>query len=71
MSYYRTLEHRASRATLIKKWKPWEKSTGPKTEEGKSTVAKNAVKHGCRSKDNQNELAALRRLIDSYSMSNR
>ena len=70
MSYYRTLEHRALRATLIKQWKPWEKSTGPKTDEGKSTVAKNAVKHGYRSKDSQNEIAALKRLIDSYSTSN-
>ena len=67
MSYRRTQEHRALRAALIKKWKPWEHSTGPKTKEGKLTAAKNAFKHGNRSKDSQNELAALKRLIDGYT----
>ena len=31
---------------MIKKWKPWEKSTGPKTEEGKRVVSQNAFKGG-------------------------
>ncbi len=44
MSYHRTPEHRALRAQLIKRWKPWEKSTGPKSPEGKATVAQNAYK---------------------------
>ena len=35
MSYIRTKEHRALRAELIQRWKPWEKSTGPKTLAGK------------------------------------
>jgi len=46
MSYYRTPEHRKRRAELIRQWKPWEKSTGPKTEEGKATVSMNAWKGG-------------------------
>jgi hypothetical protein len=41
MSYLRTPEHRALRAELIRRWKPWEHSTGPKTEAGKAVVASN------------------------------
>ena len=39
MSYYRTPEHRAMRAELIRRWKPWEKSTGPKSPEGKARIS--------------------------------
>ena len=31
---------------MIRQWKPWEKSTGPKTPEGKSIVSRNAWKGG-------------------------
>ena len=48
MSYLRTPEHCRKRAELIRQWKPWEKSTGPKTDEGKATVANNAWKGGVR-----------------------
>ena len=48
MSYYRTPEHRAKRAELIRRWKPWEKSTGPKTPEGKSRSASRGFKGGTR-----------------------
>jgi len=48
MSYYRTPEHRAKRAELIRRWKPWENSTGAKTPEGKARVAKNAWRGGVR-----------------------
>jgi hypothetical protein len=39
-----TPERRAHQAALIRAWKPWEKSTGPKTEEGKAIVSKNHLK---------------------------
>ena len=42
MSYYRTAEHRKLRAELIRRWKPWEKSTGPKSPAGKAKAAQNA-----------------------------
>jgi hypothetical protein len=48
MSYYRTPEHRAIRAELIRHWKPWEKSTGPKTEQGKAQSAMRGYKGGTR-----------------------
>jgi len=37
-----TPEQRARQAELIKEQKPWEKSTGPKTEAGKAGVSQNA-----------------------------
>jgi hypothetical protein len=39
-----TPERRARQAEMIRKWKPWEKSTGPKTAVGKSVVAQNYLK---------------------------
>lgn len=41
-----TPERRAKQAATIRKWKPWERSTGPRTEAGKATVARNAYKGG-------------------------
>jgi len=48
MSYYRTPEHRAMRAELIRRWKPWEKSTGPKSDEGKARSATRGYKGATR-----------------------
>jgi hypothetical protein len=41
-----TKERRARQSELIRGWKPWEQSTGPRTEKGKALVANNALKHG-------------------------
>lgn len=60
MSYLRTTEHRKLRAELIRKWKPWEQSTGPKTEEGKAASAGNSWKHGGRALEFREELRWLR-----------
>ncbi len=48
MSYFRTPEHRALRAALIRRWKPWENSTGPKSEDGKARSAMRGFKGGHR-----------------------
>lgn len=53
-------ERRARHAAAIRKWKPWERSTGPRTAEGKTKVAHNALKHGRRS-------AAARMLWEALS----
>jgi hypothetical protein len=37
-----TDERRARQAELIRKWKPWEKSTGARTSEGKAVSSRNA-----------------------------
>ena len=46
MSYVRTPEHRALRAKLIHCWKPWEMSTGPKSNEGKLKSSLRGFKGG-------------------------
>jgi hypothetical protein len=39
-------ERRKRQAEMIKNWKPWEHSTGAKTEAGKKFSTMNALKHG-------------------------
>ena len=41
-----TADRRQRQRELIQRWKPWEKSTGARTAEGKAKVSKNAVKTG-------------------------
>lgn len=41
-----TPERKARQAELIRQWKPWAKSTGPKTAKGRQRVARNAFKGG-------------------------
>ena len=50
-----TLERRQRQAEAIRRWKPWEQSTGPVTPEGRERVSRNAWKGGHR--------AQLRELI--------
>lgn len=59
MSYFRTPAHRQLRAELIRKWKPWEQSTGPRTEAGKAASARNSRKHGNRSRETLELLCEL------------
>jgi hypothetical protein len=41
-------ERRAAHAAAMRQWKPWEKSTGPRTKAGKMKSSQNALKHGKR-----------------------
>ena len=43
-----TQERKARQAELIRQSQPWEKSTGPRTDEGKASSSGNAWKHGLR-----------------------
>lgn len=43
-----TAERRKQQAEAIKAWRPWEKSTGPKTPEGKQRVSRNPWRGGHR-----------------------
>lgn len=44
-----TSERRVKQSALIRGWKPWERSTGPRAEVGKATSSGNALSHGMRS----------------------
>lgn len=46
-----TPERKARQAELMRHWKPWERSTGPKTEAGKEVSKMNGWKHGRRSSE--------------------
>ena len=48
MSYVRTPEHRHSRSGMIHQWRPWERSTGPRTPAGKARASRNGWKGGMR-----------------------
>ncbi len=39
-----TEERKARQSALIRGWKPWERSTGPKTDEGKQEASRNRQK---------------------------
>lgn len=39
---------RTAQSERIRAWRPWEKSTGPRSEEGKSVAARNAWAGGHR-----------------------
>jgi hypothetical protein len=43
-----TLERRKRQAELIRNWRPWDKSTGPRTAAGKRSSAKRGYKGGSR-----------------------
>ncbi|OXJ21482.1 hypothetical protein CFB82_41200 [Burkholderia sp. HI2714] len=45
-----TPEQRAAQAEKIRRWKPWEQSTGPVTDEGKAVASQNALVHGFRAR---------------------
>ena len=63
MAYLRTAEHRRRQAELVLQWKPWERSTGPRSPKGKAVASRNALSHGGRSKDAIAELKHLRKLL--------
>ncbi len=43
-----TQERRRRQSELIQTWQPWNKSTGPRTVQGKAKAAQNAFKGGIR-----------------------
>jgi len=43
-----TPERRAQQAQAIRRWRPWEHATGPRTIEGKARSARNADRGGQR-----------------------
>ena len=43
-----TPEQRQQQAERIRNWRPWERSTGPRTTEGKAKASRNSWKGGHR-----------------------
>ena len=58
-----TPERRKRQSEAIRRWKPWQKSTGPKSPEGKAAVSGNAFTGG--------ELAKLRWAIKELNQAMR
>ena len=56
-----TLERRQRQAELIRSWRPWAKSTGPRSREGKERVSRNAWKGGLRA-----ELRELSMMVNEH-----
>lgn len=46
-----TSQRKERQSKLIQQWKPWNQSTGAKTQKGQSISKMNAYKHGARSAD--------------------
>lgn len=59
-----TPEQRAKQSLLIRSWKPWSKSTGAKSPEGKKVSSRNAVNFSCR--EILRELARQNRALINY-----
>ncbi|TXC86300.1 hypothetical protein FRZ40_01185 [Paraburkholderia azotifigens] len=58
-----TPEQRARQAKAIRRWRPWENSTGPRTTAGKAVSASNASIHGLRSARSRFERRELNALF--------
>ena len=61
-----TPERRAKAADAIRQWRPWERSTGPRTEAGKATAAQNARKHGLRDAQSRELLRLVRVMLAEH-----
>lgn len=60
-----TDERRKRQSILIHTWKPFNKSTGPRTPEGKYRSSLNALKHGVRGKFIRDITALLKQYVDT------
>ncbi len=63
-----TTEQREEQREAIKRWRPWEQSTGPKSQGGKAKVSQNGWKGGTREmlRDLARELAQHRNALDAF-----
>lgn len=65
-----TAERRQRQAELIRTWRPWERSTGPRSEAGKAVASRNAWKGGQRpqlralAREVNAEMEAMRQLME-------
>jgi hypothetical protein len=64
-----TLERRARQAEAIRRWKPWERSTGPRTPDGKAKSQRNGSQPGTRAllREVSKLLREQRKSLDDWS----
>lgn len=60
-----TPERRARQAELIRSWRPWERSTGPRTEQGKGR-SKNNRYQGAERPQLREMMRVLRTALDEH-----
>jgi len=62
-----TSERRARQAALIRTWRSWERSTGPRSHEGKAIASRNGWKGGTREmlRELSRALAGHREVLDA------
>lgn len=58
-----TIEERQRQAELIRRWQPWKKATGARTEAGKQASKMNALRHGFYAADSRQLWQELRRFM--------
>jgi len=58
-----TPERRAKQAEMIRKWNPWEKSTGAITVNGKLISSQNSKTHGAYTKENREVQTIISNLV--------
>jgi len=63
-----TDERREKQAERIRRQKPWEKSTGPRSSKGKAVSSKNALKHGLYGAESEVIKALLRMNADFLAL---
>lgn len=66
-----TPERRAKQSAMIRNWKPWEKSTGAKTAEGKLKSSQNSKTHGAYTEENREMQIIICKLISDSKELNR
>ena len=59
-----TPERKARQSAAIQVWRPWEKSTGPRTEAGKGQSSRNAYKESAQRRQDE-LLAEFRKLLSA------
>lgn len=63
MKEYMSRERRTKQSQLIRKWRPWTRSTGPKTFDSKACSSRNAFKHGAKFADTEDLLKFYREIL--------